>query len=254
MVEICSETSPTRKMTTARTSSRTDESVMSWRVIAVQMAYAAPSTKNAPAMGRKIRSGLKIGDDLQQDHQKSRAVGHELDFRLAESRADRNRLEAHAVAGLHERQRRRGGRRKSVGEQVKKLAQAARARRAQSRREVGNLAPGQIPRHPVQRVVAQVACGRRLLRRPARVPTTRSYSPRNATSRKRIGRSVLAVGIDDEHVFAGRVPDARFDGRAVAFVVGMFDDARTRGRRDRGGLVGRPVVDDEDLAPRPRGA
>ena len=46
-------------------------------------------------------------DDLQQDHQKSRAVGHELDFRLAESCPDCNRFEAHAVAGFQQVQRHR---------------------------------------------------------------------------------------------------------------------------------------------------
>src|SRR5258706_12424841 len=58
--EICSDTRPTRKMTTLSRMSSTDEFVTCDCVRMVQTAYAAP-TRNAPALiGRKIRSGLKI--------------------------------------------------------------------------------------------------------------------------------------------------------------------------------------------------
>ena len=100
---------------------------MSWRVIVVQMGICAEREKT-PAMGRTY-GGTEDRDDFQEDHEKSRAVGHELDFRLAKSRPDRDRLEAHAVAGLDEGQRRCGRRGKTVGEKVKKLSQAARPRR-----------------------------------------------------------------------------------------------------------------------------
>ena len=37
---------------------------------------------------------------------------------------------------------------------------------------------------------------------------------------------MLSVGVDDQHVLAGGVPDAGLHGRAVALVVRMPDDAR----------------------------
>src|SRR5207249_333645 len=59
-VEICSETSPTRKMTTLRRIKSTEELVTCDCVRIVQTPYAAPTRKAVMLTGRKIRSGLKI--------------------------------------------------------------------------------------------------------------------------------------------------------------------------------------------------
>jgi len=66
---------------------------------------------------------------------------------------------------------------------------------------------------------------------------------------------VLAVGVDDEDVLAGRTADAGLHRGPVALVVRVArdDGARRRGAGAR--LVSRPVVDDDDLVPtvrRPR--
>src|SRR5438552_733730 len=58
--EICSDTRPTRKMTTLSRMSSTDELVTCDCVRIVHTAYAAPTRKAATLTGRKIRSGLKI--------------------------------------------------------------------------------------------------------------------------------------------------------------------------------------------------
>ncbi len=58
--EICSETSPTRKMITLSKISSTDEFVTCDCVEIVQMAYTPPSPRDAALSGRKIRIGLKI--------------------------------------------------------------------------------------------------------------------------------------------------------------------------------------------------
>ena len=66
------------------------------------------------------------------------------------SRGATDRLEAHAVAGLDERQRRRGRRRESVRQQMEELAEPARARRPEARREIGNVPAGEVAGQPVQ--------------------------------------------------------------------------------------------------------
>ena len=58
--EICSETRPTRKITTLNRISSTDELVTCACVKMVHTAYAAPTRNAAALIGRKIRSGLKI--------------------------------------------------------------------------------------------------------------------------------------------------------------------------------------------------
>ena len=64
-----------------------------------------------------------------------------------------------------------------------------------------------------------------------------------------ISRCVLTVRIDDEHVLTRRVPDSRFHGGPIAFVVGVSDDAGA-GRCSRsGGLVLRAVIDHQDFVP-----
>ena len=66
---------------------------------------------------------------------------------------------------------------------------------------------------------------------------------------RRIGRPVLAVGVDDQDEGAGRLPDAGLDRGAVAFVVRMADDARAGRRGALRRLVRRSIVDDENFAP-----
>ena len=66
----------------------------------------------------------------------------------------------------------------------------------------------------------------------------------------RIGRTMLAVPVDDQDARAGRVADAGFHGGAVPFVVRVPNHRGSAGRRPRARIVGRPVVDDEDLVPR----
>src|SRR5437867_10123854 len=61
---------------------------------------------------------------------------------------------------------------------------------------------------------------------------------------------MLAVGIDDQDESSGRVADAGFHGSAVAFVVWMTDDPGAGGCCARDCLVGRTIVDNEDLVPR----
>src|SRR5262249_6105135 len=58
--EICSDTSPTRKMMTLSRMSSTDEFVTWDWVRIVQTAYALPSANDARLSGRKTRIGLKI--------------------------------------------------------------------------------------------------------------------------------------------------------------------------------------------------
>ena len=60
---------------------------------------------------------------------------------------------------------------------------------------------------------------------------------------------MLPVGVDDQDVGAAGVPDAGLDRGAVALVVGMTDDPGAGGRRLSARVVGRAVVDHEDLAP-----
>jgi len=60
---------------------------------------------------------------------------------------------------------------------------------------------------------------------------------------------MLAIGIDDEDVFAGGVANARLDRCAIALVVRVSDDTRTGGSGDGRRLIGRPVVDDKHLPP-----
>ena len=60
---------------------------------------------------------------------------------------------------------------------------------------------------------------------------------------------MLSVAVDDEDVLAGRTPDAGLDGGAVALVVGVTHDDGACFRRAGSGIVGRPVVDDDDLVP-----
>ena len=66
-------------------------------------------------------------------------------------------------------------------------------------------------------------------------------------------RRVLTVGIEDEDVFAGCIANPGFDRGAVAFVVRMFDHARTRCRGHEGRFVRGSIIDDEQLAPGCRG-
>src|SRR6185436_17866909 len=58
--EICSDTSPIRKITTLIRMSSTEEFVTCDCVAMVQMPYAAPTEKEIRLIGRKIRIGLKM--------------------------------------------------------------------------------------------------------------------------------------------------------------------------------------------------
>ena len=81
---------------------------------------------------------------------------------------------------------------------------------------------------------------------------TRSYSPSRDDQPPRVLGAVLAVAVDDEDVLAGRAPDPALYGGAVSLVVGVADDDGAGRRGVRAGIVLRPVVDDDDLVPRPR--
>ena len=69
-----------------------------------------------------------------------------------------------------------------------------------------------------------------------------------------VPRGMLAVGIDDQDEGARRLANAGLDRRAVAFVIGMSNDACARGRGSGRRIVARSVVDHEDLVPRAGGA
>ena len=88
IVEICSETSPTRKMTTASTISSTDELVMC--VLRDRRPHGVGRAEGERGAGDRQEDAQRAedGDDLEQDQQEPRAVGDELDLRLAEPRRD----------------------------------------------------------------------------------------------------------------------------------------------------------------------
>ena len=170
---------------------------------------------------------------------------------LAPPRLDR--LEAHAVSRLHERQRRRRRRGEAVGQEVQELEQALAPRGAESGRQVGNRLLGQVAGDPVQRRVADPPRRARLrVRRPRANDEVVRVEMRDQPDR--VVRLMLAVGVDDQDECARRLTNAGLDRRAVAFVVRMTDDARAGGRRPRAGVVRRAVVDDEDLVPGRGGA
>ena len=67
--------------------------------------------------------------------------------------------------------------------------------------------------------------------------------------RRDLVRVVLAVGVEgDDRLGSGveGVPEAATQGRALAGVGDLAQDGRPGGLGDRGGVVGRAVVDDDD--------
>ena len=160
-----------------------------------------------------------------------------------------DRLERDVVAGLEERERRRRRRREAVRQQVQELEQARRAARRgsptsdrESSRSVRKLASRFSARCRARRV--DPACVSL-----DRAPTTRSYSPSRATRRSAsAGWCWPSPSMMRMYSPVGGA-DAALHGRAVALVVRMPDDARAGRRGARARLVGRSVVDDEDLAP-----
>ena len=121
--------------------------------------------------------------------------------------------------------------------------------RAKPRRQIRNLLFGQIARDRIQHAVAEPACRVRLSDAGAGAddefvlvePGDEAY---------RVGGPMLTVGIENKDEIAGGVSDARFNRCAVAFVVGMTDDAGARICCAPARVVGGPVVDDDDLPPR----
>ena len=71
-------------------------------------------------------------------------------------------------------------------------------RRAEARRQIGNRPLGEVAGEPVQHARCPAAAPASPACAPTRAPTTRSYSPSRATSRARVGRPMLAVGVDDQ--------------------------------------------------------
>jgi hypothetical protein len=60
---------------------------------------------------------------------------------------------------------------------------------------------------------------------------------------------VLAVGVEDQHLAAGRLSNARFHHSPVSFVVRMPDDASAGLRRPAARVIRGAVIYDEDLVP-----
>ena len=155
--EICSDTSPTSRITTLDRMSSTDELVTCDCVTIVQIAYTGAGDERGRAHGQKDAQRAEDRDHLQQNQEKADAVGREPDLRRALTPRGLDRLEADAVARLHERQRGRRRRREPVGQQMQELDEALAARRAESRGEIGNRLLGEIAGDGVQRRVAEAA-------------------------------------------------------------------------------------------------
>jgi hypothetical protein len=136
---------------------------------------------------------------------------------------------------------------------VQEFDQTFPPRRPEPRREIGNRPFGQIAGERVEHGVPEAA-------RQTRLRAPRSRADDEVVGRQlrdqpfRIHRSMLSVGVDDQHVGAGCLPNPGLDGGAVADVVGVPDDVRASLRGTRGGVIGRPVVDNEDVVPRCGGA
>ena len=112
--EICSETSPTRN-TIDGEQDQEDGAVRNPPVHReVPDAVGRAGDEASALIGTKMRSGLKMRDDLQQDQQELGAVAREADLRLPDALPRVDRLERDVVAGLDERQRRRRRRREAV--------------------------------------------------------------------------------------------------------------------------------------------
>ncbi len=174
-------------------------------------------------------------------------------FDSAGALAGLDRQERDAVARLDERQRRRGGRREPVRDQVEELAQDGPPRAPEARRQVRDLAAGHVGREGVQQAVADATHARGLGVARARADDEVVLA-QPVDDPTRVLRPVLAVAVDDEHPFPGRGTDAGLDGGAIALVVRMAQHAGAGGFGRRRGLVRRPVVHEHDLEPRRRGA
>ena len=131
---------------------------------------------------------------------------------------------------------------------MQELEQAVAPGRAEARREIGDPLFGQVTGDAVQQRVAQTP-GRGCLRSIGSRADDEIVRTQVRDEPDRVGRRVLPVGVDDQHVRAAGVPDAGLHRGAVALVVGMPDHAGAGGRRLSAGVVGRSVVDDEDFAP-----
>ena len=202
--EICSETRPTRKITTDSTISSTDELVTCDCVADRPARRANPSAKVTTLIGTKIRSGLKmvmIFSRIRKNFAPSRAS---LIFDLPDALLGLDRHERHAVARLDERQRRRRRRREAVRQQVQELEQAVAARRAEPGGQIRNVAVGEVARQPVE----QRRCRAAARRSPASPPIARRRRARTRRAARPDARAsagpVLAVAVDDQHDVAGR--------------------------------------------------
>ena len=132
---------------------------------------------------------------------------------------------------------------------MQKLSHVRTARGSQAGCEVRNLSVRQIPGQRVQHPVAHTA-GDGGLRVAGARPYDEIVRPETRHYAKRILGTMLPVAIDDEHEFTRGASDPGLDGRTVALVVWMRDHDGTSVARARGRVIGRSIVDDENLPPR----
>ena len=209
---------------------------------------AAAGHERDQAQGQEDAQRAENRDHFQENQKKLGAVGSKLDLRRSVAPAGVDWLEAHAVAGLHERQGRRRWSGEAVWQQVQKFDEALPSRGSKSRRQIRNLLSGEVARDAVQQRVAGAARQGGLRSVPPRADhEIVGVELRHESSG--IARSVLAVGVDDQDEPAGGAADAGFDRRAVALVVRMTNHA-CAGRRGVGArVVARSIVDDDDFVP-----
>ena len=126
------------------------------------------------------------------------------------------------------------------------------SRRAARKPEVRS-APAlrEVAGQAVEQIVAPPASGGRLRRRGSGA-NHEIVLAEAADEADSVAGVMLTVAVHHENPFAGGVADAGLQRRAVALVVRMTDDDRARLARLRAGVVGRAVVDDQDLLPRRR--
>lgn len=194
------------------------------------------------------------GADLGDDHEKPHPVVDDADpaFSAGPSiRLDRHVPDAFAVP--QNAQGHGGGIGIGVGEQVDVAFGDLRLYGPEPRREVFHPELGHIGGEPVVGLVAQGTLEGGL---SAHAPFAHHHVVVGEEFEHPgdILRLVLAVSVHEHENLPRRQADAALDSGPVSHVVGMGVDLGTGGMGLFGGVVGRAVVDDEDLEVRVQGA